>query len=109
MSVGVVAPGRVRTAPRGRTPDPVRAYAQAVVSGRVVAGPLVRRACRRHLEDLVHGPARGLRWNLPEAQRVIELIGAMRLPSGEPFTLQPAQAFIVGSLSPRSAGSARSS
>ena len=82
----------------GRQPDPVRAYARAVVSGRSVAGPLVRLACRRHLDDLRSGKERGLRWNLPEAQRVIELIGQMRLPTGEPFLLQPAQAFIVGSL-----------
>ena len=58
---------------------------------------LVRLACQRHLDDIVHGKERGLRWDLPEAQRVIDLIAQLRLPSGEPFILQPAQAFIVGS------------
>jgi phage terminase large subunit-like protein len=80
------------------TPDPVRAYAQAVVTRKIVAGGLVRQACQRHLDDLAHGAERGLIWHREEAQRVIDLIGEMRLPTGEPFILQPCQAFIVGSL-----------
>jgi phage terminase large subunit-like protein len=47
---------------------------------------------------MAHGKDRGLRWDLEEAQRVIDLIAHLRLPSGEAFILQPAQAFIVGSL-----------
>jgi phage terminase large subunit-like protein len=86
-----------RTAGSG-TPDPVRAYARSVVSGKTVAGSLVRQACQRHLDDLAHGKERGLRWNLPEAQRVIDLIGQMPQPGGAPFVVQPSQAFIVGSL-----------
>ena len=78
--------------------DPVRAYAESVVAGAVVAGPFVRLAARRHLGDLQEGRKRGLRWQPGEAQRVMDLIGQMRLPTGESFTLQPAQAFIVGSL-----------
>jgi len=87
-----------RTEGSGRPLDPVRAYAQAVVRGKIVAGLLVRQACGRHLDDLVHGPERGLVWNLPEAERVIELIGQMPQPDGSPFVVQPSQAFIVGSL-----------
>ena len=94
--------------PRGSgTPDPVRDYARAVVSGKILAGRLVRQACQRHLDDLAHGKERGLEWRLDEAQRVIDLIARFRLPSGEAFILQPAQAFIVGSLFGWFEGSAR--
>lgn len=83
----------------GRAPrDPVSAYARAVVAGRIVAGRLVRLACARHLADRKHGAERGLVWDQGEANRVIAVIGQMRLPSGQPFVLQPSQAFIVGSL-----------
>ena len=97
-----VAAGGTGTRP-GRTngsgtPDPVRAYAQAVVRGKVVAGKLVRQACQRHLDDLRTAKARGLIWDLAEAQRVIDLIGQMPQPGGAPFIVQPSQVFIVGSL-----------
>ena len=36
----------------GSSPDRATAYALDVVSGAVVAGPHVRNACRRHLDDL---------------------------------------------------------
>ena len=88
-------PGRTRGS---GTPDPVRAYAEAVVAGRVVAGLLVRQACQRHLDDLRHGRERGLIWDLDEANRVIALIGEMPQPGGAPFVVQPSQAFIVGSI-----------
>lgn len=35
--------------------DRATAYALAVTSGEIVAGPHVRNACRRHLDDLEHG------------------------------------------------------
>ncbi len=81
-----------------KMPDPATAYAKSVVAGKIVAGKLVRLACRRHLDDLVHGPDRGLVWDLAEANRVIDLIGEMPLPDGSPFVVQPSQAFIVGSV-----------
>lgn len=91
-----------RTATRGtrpqQMPDPATDYARAVGAGKIVAGRPVRLACKRHLDDLVHGPARGLVWDLEEANRVIDLIGEMPLPDGSPFVVQPSQAFIVGSL-----------
>jgi phage terminase large subunit-like protein len=40
--------------------DRTREYAESVVAGVVVAGPHVRNACRRHLEDLEKGGERGL-------------------------------------------------
>lgn len=92
-----------RKQPESTASDRVTAYAQAVVAGELIAGPQVRNACRRHLRDLEHGPARGLQWNLEAANRaigffeeVLQLNGGRF--EGQPFHLLPWQAFIVGSL-----------
>lgn len=83
--------------------DRTTEYALAVTSGKVVAGPDIRNACARHLRDLEHGPARGLKWDLAAAQKAIRFFPAvLRLNGGEheavPFELLDWQAFIVGSL-----------
>jgi phage terminase large subunit-like protein len=69
----------------------------------VVAGPHVRNACRRHLDDLRNGPKRGLRWDLDAANKAISFFGdVLRLNGGQfegrPFDLHPSQAFRIGSL-----------
>lgn len=48
------------TASSRTTIDRVTAYAERVLAGVVVAGPHVRNACRRHLDDLERGHERGL-------------------------------------------------
>jgi phage terminase large subunit-like protein len=83
--------------------DPVERYARDVLSGTIVAGPLVRAACERHLRDLRDGPGRGLVWDAASAARAIGFFpDVLRLAEGEhadkPFSLQPFQQFIVGSL-----------
>ncbi|MDR5757895.1 terminase TerL endonuclease subunit [Caballeronia sp. LZ035] len=83
--------------------DPVTQYARDVSEGAIVAGPDVRAACRRHLHDLRHGKARGLRWDLEAAMRIINFYpDVLRLNGGEfegvPFGLLPWEAFVVGSL-----------
>lgn len=83
--------------------DPTTAYATAAVAGEVVTGRLVRLACARHLRDLETGAARGLTWSADHAQHVLDFFPRfLRLAEGEhaghPFTLQPWQQFIVGSL-----------
>lgn len=82
--------------------DPATQYARDVVERRLVAGPHVRNAARRHLLDLDTGSERGLTWDLPAAMWAIEFFpGVLRLSQsfdGEPFDLQPAQKFIIGSL-----------
>lgn len=83
--------------------DRTKAYAQAVVKGRVVAGPHVRNACRRHLDDLKHGKKRGLTFDLEAADRVFRFFEDMlRLSDGQfegrQFDLHPSQVFILGSL-----------
>lgn len=74
-----------------------------MVEGRIVAGPHVRNACRRHLQDLRDGPKRGLVWDLDAAKHVLGFFpGILRLTGGDfegtPFTLHPPQEFIVGSI-----------
>lgn len=83
--------------------DPATAWARDVAEGRVVAGPHVRNACKRHLLDLVEGPKRGLVWDVAAAKRAIDFFPEMlRLNGGQfegrPFYLHPSQAFKTGSL-----------
>lgn len=82
---------------------PVEAYARAVVAGEIVAGRLVRLACRRHLDDLAHGYERGLRWDQSAVTRVLAFFSFLRLPvagqlDGKAFDLEPFQVFVIGSL-----------
>ena len=83
--------------------DPVTDFAKKVVAGKIIAGPHVRNSCRRHLDDLKHGPKRGLTWDLAAAMRAIEFFpDVLRLNGGQfegiSFRLQPSQIFRVGSL-----------
>nr|WP_294549938.1 terminase TerL endonuclease subunit [uncultured Rhodopila sp.] len=83
--------------------DPTTAWAKDVTAGLVVAGPHVRNTCRRHLDDLVHGPKRGLKWDLTAANRAIRFFpDVLRLNGGQfegiPFELHPSQAFRIGSI-----------
>lgn len=85
--------------------DRTSAYARDVLAGREVAGPLVRLACQRHLDDVKRGRDRGLRWSVAEAQHGIDFFEeVLHLPEvapGEPpmpFLLHPSQDFIVGSI-----------
>ncbi|MBB3020670.1 phage terminase large subunit-like protein [Microvirga lupini] len=82
------------------TTDRATLYAEAVVRGEIVAGPHVRNACRRHLDDLrrkdvVFDPA-----SAAKALRFFE--EKLRLSEGQfegrAFKSQPAQDFIIGSL-----------
>jgi len=82
---------------------PVDGYAEDVLAGRVIAGPHVRNACRRHRDDRLNGPKRGVHWDPAAAEdvfRFFELV--LRLNGGQfegrPFLLHPSQKFVVGSL-----------
>lgn len=90
--------------------DPCTQYAVDVSEGRIIAGPHVRNACKRHLLDLEHGPERGLSWHPDEVERVLGFfehvltIEIEYVEDGElineavPFVVHPSQAFILGSL-----------
>lgn len=92
-----------KTARRNTSPDPVEAYAKAVITGEVIAGPDVRAQCARHIRDLKQGQKRGLQWSLDHAMRAIGFFrDVLRLNGGQyegkPFDLLGWQVFCIGSL-----------
>lgn len=89
--------------PTNSSADRVTAYAKAAIAGKVIAGPHVRNACRRHVDDLKHGPARGLKFDKAKADFALRFFEErLRLSEGQfdgrPFKAEPSQAFIIGSL-----------
>ena len=83
--------------------DPVTDYAQKVIAGEIVAGPHVRDACARHINDLATGHERGLAFDVAAAERFFGFCRTvLRLSEGQfdhvPFELDPSQKFICGSL-----------
>lgn len=78
-------------------------YAQQVVDGLIIAGPHVRDACKRHLNDLIHAGERGFYFDENEAAEAIAFFEeCLCLNGGQfegvPFNLLPWQTFIVGSI-----------
>lgn len=85
------------------TLDRATDYAEQVLAGKIIAGPHVRNACQRHLDDLEFGPARGLRYDSEAADDAIKFFETkLFLSEGQfedsPFISQPSQDFIIGSL-----------
>ncbi len=81
----------------------VAQFARRVLKGSVVAGPHVRNACRRHLDDLKKGRKRGIVFDQDAADRAIRFFETrLKLSEGQfdgrPFNLHESQAFKVGSL-----------
>lgn len=98
-----MAATKTKTPPKFISTDRATAYALAVTSGEIIAGPHVRNACRRHLLDLEKGHERGLSFDLAAAQKAFGFFEEVLKLSegqfeGQPFNLHPAQAFIIGSL-----------
>lgn len=82
---------------------PVDEYAEKVISGEIVAGPHVRNACRRHRDDRINGPSRGVHWDPVAADRVLRFFPAvLRLNGGQfegrPFHPHLSQQFKIGSI-----------
>jgi phage terminase large subunit-like protein len=81
-------------------PDRATAYAKAVLAGKIVAGPHVRNACRRHIEDLKRKDIHFDKEAAAKALRFFE--EKLRLSEGQfddqPFRSAPAQDFIIGSI-----------
>ena len=85
------------------TTDRATAYARAVIAGEIVAGPHVRNAARRHIDDLAKGGDRGLRFDAELADRAIRFFETtLKLSEGQfegqAFRSHPSQDFIIGSL-----------
>jgi phage terminase large subunit-like protein len=86
-----------------RARDPVERYAREVLEGKIIAGPLVRLACARHLRDFEQQKERGLVWRRDRALHQFGFFrDVLRLNGGEfegkPFELVLWQQFVVGSL-----------
>ena len=90
--------------------DPCTDYARRVVRGDEVAGPLVRAACQRHLDDLAramtrtgrHRKGAALYWSIAWYEHFRDFASRLRLWQAqfyaEPVVLHPMQEFIFGSL-----------
>jgi phage terminase large subunit-like protein len=95
-------------APRRRRREPIdddraTAWARQVIDGKIIAGPHVRAAARRHLDDLGYAQQRGLRFDpLAAAEAIAYFEEVLHLNGGnyegQLFNLLGWQAFIVGSL-----------
>ena len=80
--------------------DRATAYAKAVCAGKIVAGPHVRNACRRHLDDLNR---KDIAFDPEAAAKALRFFETrLKLSEGqfenEPFKSAPAQDFIIGSI-----------
>lgn len=99
----VSANENVASVPKAAQDDPVTQWATDVVDGKIVAGPHVRNACRRHIEDIKNQAKRGLFWSIDAANFAINFFPTiLRLSQGDfdgvPFVLQPSQKFVIGSI-----------
>jgi phage terminase large subunit-like protein len=79
-----------------------RVIGDATAGEPILAGPLVRLACERHLRDRETGHRCGLHFDEAKADHAIGFFPKFLrftdgLHAGEPFELQPWQVFIVGS------------
>lgn len=91
------------TRPTASSTDQTTQYANDVVAGKIIAGPHVRDACKRHLRDLKEGPKRGLTWDLEAAIKEIAFYPEVLCLNGgqfegKPFDLDGWQAFCIGSV-----------
>jgi phage terminase large subunit-like protein len=79
---------------------PVLAYARDITEGRIPACKWVKLACKRHLDDLANGEARGIWWDQKAADRAIRFFGFLKhskgKSAGQPFVLSLWQKFVVG-------------
>lgn len=94
---------REKTKPTDSLIDNATQYAIDVTSGKTLAGPDIRNACQRHLDDLKRTKEKGLIWDTESADRAVAFFEeVLKLNGGEhegkPFILLPWQCFIVGSI-----------
>lgn len=80
--------------------DRATRYAQLVLAKKIIAGPHVRNACRRHMDDLNR---KDIKFDAESAARALRFFETkLKLSEGQfdnkPFQSQPSQDFIIGSL-----------
>lgn len=96
-------PKKKSTTPVKQSTDRATQYAIDIVEKRVVAGPFVRGACQRHLNDLEHAWERGLFYDPRVAEHDIDFFEEILCLNGDEyegkkFLLLSWEDFIVGSL-----------
>jgi phage terminase large subunit-like protein len=89
--------------PTKTTTDRATAYALAVTSGKIAAGPIVRDACKRHISDLETAKERGFYFDKAEAAEAIAFFEEVLCLNGgqfegKPFLLNGWQDFVVGNI-----------
>lgn len=93
---------RGSSAARAEPVDDVTAYALAVQAGEIIAGPHVRAAADRHLDDLEKGTDRSLYFDAGAAQDFFDFCAECCTVTvngrSVPFILSPAQRFKYGSI-----------
>ena len=83
--------------------DRTTQYAQDVIAGKIIAGNLVRLACKRHLDDLKRAESDDFRYyfDADAAERIINFAETLTIAEGEEqnsVVCYPFQCFILGSL-----------
>ena len=83
--------------------DRATQYAHDVLAGKIVAGELVKAACKRHLDDIEKSKAAPYRYyfSVEESERILNFAETLTIAEGtEPkaVELYPFQCFILGSL-----------
>lgn len=78
-------------------------YAEKVLDGRIISGPHVRDACKRHLKDLEKAPQRGFFFDVERANWVVDYFRHVLCLNGgdfegKPFEPELWQRFIIGCL-----------
>jgi len=78
-------------------------YAEAVLSGDLIACRWIKLACQRFIDDLEHGQERGLFMDWEAADHALEFFGHLRLWKGReykglPFVLAPHYQFAVSNI-----------
>lgn len=77
-------------------------YAKDVLTGKIIAGKLVKRAAKRFIEDWKFGAERGLVWRRDKAQHVVDFFGFLKHTKGEwgntTFVLLPWQVFVLANI-----------
>lgn len=95
-------PKKKKSARKKAVTCPVTDYARKVLSGKIVAGKLVKQACQRHLDDLETAHLRGIRFDTAAAAFALEKLEIFRHSKGEwggkQIVLSDWEKFIAGSL-----------
>jgi len=85
---------------KNATVDDAIQYARDVVESNIVAGKLLKQACKRFLFDLKYGDKRGIKFSRNKATRALNFFPIFCCHikgelEGEPIILEPWQAFII--------------